>query len=1284
MKAKLRGRKNSLKSRDVEAIIETPGPSETDGQAISSSSAGDEICCSNDVNHPDVNMANQILGQERFDGHFDAVNNRVAEGWACSLESSSSCARVEIWAGDTFLVLGFANVFRSDLAEANVSNGYCAFAIPLPDNLQEGEVYQLSARIAGTDFFLPGGPVEYYASQAVGGSAADENIDLEAMVVPAISSELEFDGRFDSIVDGAAEGWAHWVEEARGPALVELWAQDTLCSVGLANIYRKDLADSGIKQGKCGFKLPLPQNLPRNKKCFITVKIAGTSKDLEGSPIAYFSKEELFPWTGSGVSVYNIPQTSTGNRPYFYFDKNYYLSQCVKCGISPALGNAESYLQHYLDRGARLGLSPNPFFDEDYYLRMHPDVAREIQIGRWLSGFEHFLKVGAAENYSPVWFFDADFYRDMHPELTDENMAAGGFPDRYSHYLLVGIAERRSAHWAVHALRAIKDEPDFPIDRADLSAHVSDGVRWPAIFEPIFDYDWMKEKYDWGRSVRPSSFIKYYLLNVKAQKISPSPHFDESFYLSTEPDIEVAVKERKFVSGYHHFLLHGMKEWRRPFEGFDPHYYFDLHMGPRQGEPSSAGTDTPFSHFLRNRRTRRLAFAPPLAALDVPENLGKALYEKRCRLGAAQLGSLALTPAGITPDVSIIIIARDNYDKTANSIVSSVYNTRASLEIVLFDNASFDDIRNIPCINPQIKYLRAERNLGFTIAVNRAAAIATGRMILLLNNDVELTPGAIDIALATLDADRSIGVVGGKIVRMHGSLQDAGSIVWQDGSCLGYGRDRDPLDGQVSFLRDVDFCSGCFFAVMRAVWQEVGGFDEGFAPAYYEETDFCIRVWEQGLRVVYDPRIVIWHYEFGSSANREEPLALMRRNQRYFASKHRAFLAECSPPSLAQVERARLRHIAGPRVLCIEDQLPDPKKGMGFVRSSTIIQILQQTCGLVSVIGLHNQRWPDSLVGDSSGRHIEILTGVNGANIDKFFGERVGVYDIVWLSRTHNLAQLKEWRMAYPAFFAKIRIVLDTEAVAATRRFGYAQQAGQQADLTELVLEEFEHLDGISHICVVNELDRKLLVEMLDQRGLDIPVTVLGHSLSVQPALPAFEATTDIVLVGAYSQPDGPNADGLLWFDRDVRPWIQDLPGLEFVIAGSEAEAFVRAAKLKHHYRVVSNPASMSDVYRTARVMVAPTRFAAGIPMKVHEAASYGVPVAMTNLLADQLGWRRDGVVFAPTEAAEMAVVIKKLALDPDVWHSSQALQSALVAEDCDPAAFALSIRRIVYPPTKV
>src|SRR3712207_9315076 len=75
-------------------------------------------------------------------------------------------------------------------------------------------------------------------------------------------------------------------------------------------------------------------------------------------------------------------------------------------------------------------------------------------------------------------------------------------------------------------------------------------------------------------------------------------------------------------------------------------------------------------------------------------------------------------------------------------------------------------------------------------------------------------------AADVLDGDSSIGAVGGRIVLPDGTLQEAGSIIWNDGTCLGYGRGGNPDDPEFMFRRDVDYCSGAFLMTPRAVFEQ--------------------------------------------------------------------------------------------------------------------------------------------------------------------------------------------------------------------------------------------------------------------------------------------------------------------------------------------------------------------------------------------------------------------------------------------------------------------------------
>ena len=75
-------------------------------------------------------------------------------------------------------------------------------------------------------------------------------------------------------------------------------------------------------------------------------------------------------------------------------------------------------------------------------------------------------------------------------------------------------------------------------------------------------------------------------------------------------------------------------------------------------------------------------------------------------------------------------------------------------------------------------------------------------------------------------------------------------MIWGDGTCLGYGRGTIQIVRHTNLGRPVDYCSAAFLLTPRALF-EAGGFNRDFRPAYYEEVDYCLRLWERGYRIIY-------------------------------------------------------------------------------------------------------------------------------------------------------------------------------------------------------------------------------------------------------------------------------------------------------------------------------------------------------------------------------------------------------------------------------------------------
>ena len=109
-----------------------------------------------------------------------------------------------------------------------------------------------------------------------------------------------------------------------------------------------------------------------------------------------------------------------------------------------------------------------------------------------------------------------------------------------------------------------------------------------------------------------------------------------------------------------------------------------------------------------------------------------------------------------------------------------------------------------------------------------------------------MRPAQSKAAIETLEQIPDAGAVGGRIILPDGTLQEAGCVIWKDGSCAGYGRGGDPEAREFNWRRVVDFCSGVFLVMPRKLFASLGGFDETFAPAYYEEVDLAVRIREIG------------------------------------------------------------------------------------------------------------------------------------------------------------------------------------------------------------------------------------------------------------------------------------------------------------------------------------------------------------------------------------------------------------------------------------------------------
>jgi GT2 family glycosyltransferase/glycosyltransferase involved in cell wall biosynthesis len=596
-------------------------------------------------------------------------------------------------------------------------------------------------------------------------------------------------------------------------------------------------------------------------------------------------------------------------------------------------------------------------------------------------------------------------------------------------------------------------------------------------------------------------------------------------------------------------------------------------------------------------------------------------------------------------------------------------NHSERLEIIIVDNNSQDETSLLLDRLRGPRIIRNPENRNFLLAVNQGARDASGEYLLMLNNDAQVLPGTLRSTLNTIRRAPDIGGVGGRLILLDGTLQEAGSIIWRDGSCVGYGRGDNPFAPMYMFRRDVDYCSGAFLLTPRRVWEELGGFDERFKPAYYEETDYCTRLWERHLRVVYDPNSILLHYEFASSESVNHATDLQRDHQRIFAARHQQLLATHFAPDLNSIVQARMKDRGNSRVLFVDDRVPHAWLGSGFPRARAIlIAMLKQGC-VATFYPLTEFAEDWISVYSDVPPEIEVMIGYGPPLLETFLRNRKSYYNTIFVSRPHNMQILKPILDTHPDWFEETNIIYDAEAIFATREVTFRTLNGASVNSEEadaLVAEEVGLASAADCIVAVSERD----AGQFRKHGIE-NVHVIGHALAPSPTARGFDERSGFLFVGAIHDEVSPNGDSVIWFLEEIFPRIQTELGRDVVVTIAGVNKSDRVKSLAGpSVNVTGHLPDLAALYDSARVFVAPTRYAAGISHKVHEAAARGLPVVATPLIASQLGWDDGNCVLIGSDAQAFAARCIQLYRDADLWMKLRHAALERITRECSTETF--------------
>lgn len=571
------------------------------------------------------------------------------------------------------------------------------------------------------------------------------------------------------------------------------------------------------------------------------------------------------------------------------------------------------------------------------------------------------------------------------------------------------------------------------------------------------------------------------------------------------------------------------------------------------------------------------------------------------------------------PKVSIIIPVYNQIHYTYSCLVSILEHTKdVSYEIIIADDVSTDATAELGKYANNIKISRNQINQGFLKNCNHAAEQATGEYVLFLNNDTQVRPEWLKTLVDLIESDETIGMVGSKLIYPDGRLQEAGGILWSDGSGWNYGRLDDPNKAEYNYVREVDYISGASMMLSTGLWKEIGGFDERFAPAYCEDSDLAFEVRKRGYRVMYQPLSVVVHYEGisnGTDVNGTGMKKYQIENSKKLKEKWAdEFSRQCYNDGNPNPFLARERGVGKPVILFVDHYVPTFDKDAGSKTTYQYLKMFLKMGYLVKFVGdnyLHEEPYTTAL----QQMGVEVLYGADyQAGIWDWIKRNQDYITVAYLNRPHIATKYIDFIKDH----TDIKIIYyghDLHFLRETREYQLTgdPKKKRDADYWKTMETSLMYRADMSYYPSYVEEEA---IHAIDQtiRVKAITAYVYEEFLSDIPA--DFAKRKGLLFVGGFAHP--PNADAVLWFAKEVYPKIREQIEIPFYIVGSKVTEEIK--KLEGNGIIVKGFVSeeeLEELYRTTRLTVVPLRYGAGVKGKVVEALYYGSPIVTTSVGAE-------------------------------------------------------------------
>ncbi len=619
-------------------------------------------------------------------------------------------------------------------------------------------------------------------------------------------------------------------------------------------------------------------------------------------------------------------------------------------------------------------------------------------------------------------------------------------------------------------------------------------------------------------------------------------------------------------------------------------------------------------------------------------------------------------PSSENPEVSIVVPVFNNFDltiKCLRSIQLAALKTR--IEVILVDDAStessIEDFRNIR----GIRYIRLSENVGYTKATNIGAGLATAKYLFLLNNDTQLLENSLPQLVLYLEMNSDVGACGPTILNPDYSIQEVGSQIFRDGTGHNLGFGLKLFEPSISFIREVDYCSAAALMIRRNLWTAIGGFDERYAPAYYEDTDLCLAVWESGNRVVVLNTSHILHQRNSSYGLNNRHNKLMGINRSKFTEKWELPLkSHWENTGIARYEKNR---DSTGIVVLVDHLLPSFSRDSGSIRTIRLGEALMELGYHVCLVGLNDNTTPLDLEQlQNSG--FEVHRSID--SLISSISPRAIRLKAAWIVRDETIVSTHK---TIEDNFPNLPIISDLLDLDYQIEDGIVKLSRLQKAIVE------------SSMCtvLVSPFESKILIDLYPEAQ----VFDLWKDFKLQIGDSPFSMRKGILFVGGFGHM--PNREGITWFISEVLPELKKLHFTEDItIIGTNISLTDQKWLENVGLKVFGNLKSLNHVYDQSKVAIAPLISGRGLKGKIAEALSFGLPVVTTDIGSEGFPIEDQQCIRVANHAQDFAAHIVRLTSNEQDWTLARSSASSYVQKHFNHDSYLVKVRNVLLakPPS--